>query len=53
VNLREGTLEVMRDPDRAEARFRDTRTIRGDERIELAALPGASVAVADLLPSPR
>jgi len=53
VNLREGVLEVMRDPDRAAARYRDTRRLRAGERIELAALPGAAVAVADLLPSTR
>ena len=53
VNLRGGVLEVMRDPDRAQARYRDAQTLRGGERVELTALPGAVVAVADLLPSQR
>jgi Uma2 family endonuclease len=52
VNLRDRGIEVMRDPDRAQARYRDARTLRGGESIELAALPGAVVAVADLLPDP-
>ena len=51
VNLRGGVLEVMRDPDRAQARYRDVRALRGGERVELTTLPGAVVAVADLLPS--
>jgi Uma2 family endonuclease len=53
VNLRRSVLEVMRDPDRARARYREVRTLGAGERIELAALPGAAVAVADLLPSGR
>ena len=50
VNLRDGVVEVMRDPDREQARYRDLRTVRAGERIELAALPGAAVEIADLLP---
>jgi len=53
VNLRERALEVMRDPDRGAARYRDARNLQAGERVELAALPGALVAVADLLPGPR
>jgi Uma2 family endonuclease len=53
VNLREGAVEVRRDPDRDRALYRDVRTLHGGERVELAALPGATVAVADLLPGPR
>lgn len=50
VNLRESVVEVMRDPDPATALYRDTRIrVCGDE-IELASLPGARVAVAELLP---
>jgi Uma2 family endonuclease len=50
VNLRDSVVEVMRDPDPAQARYRDVRTITRGERIELVALPGASVAAGDLLP---
>jgi Uma2 family endonuclease len=50
VNLRDDVVEVMRDPDPAQARWRDVRTASRDARLELVALPGASVAVADLLP---
>jgi Uma2 family endonuclease len=53
VNLRGRVLEVMRDPDPARARYREVRTPRGDERVELVALPGVFVAVADLLPGRR
>jgi Uma2 family endonuclease len=51
VNLRDSVVEVMRGPDRAQARYREVRTVGRGERIELVALPGASVAAADLLPS--
>jgi Uma2 family endonuclease len=53
VNLRRGVPEVMRDPDRPRARYRDAQTLGAGDRIELAALPGAVVAVTDLLPSHR
>jgi len=53
VNLRALVLEVMRDPEPARARYRDVRTLRGGARVELAALPGVVVAVADLLPGRR
>jgi Uma2 family endonuclease len=53
VNLRRGVLEVMRDPDRARARYGSTQTLGAADHIELAALPGAVVAVADLLPGRR
>jgi Uma2 family endonuclease len=53
VNLRGRVLEVMRDPDPARARYREVLTPRGDERVELVALPGVFVAVADLLPGRR
>jgi Uma2 family endonuclease len=52
-DLRASQLEVRRDPDRAGARYRDARTLRAGEPIELAGLPGARVSVADLLPEPR
>jgi len=50
VNLRDGVLEVMRDPDPVAALYRDLRTLRSGNQIEIAALPGASIDVADLLP---
>ncbi len=50
VNLRDGVLEVMRDPDSSAALYRDLRTLRAGDRIDVASLPGASVEVADLLP---
>jgi Uma2 family endonuclease len=50
VNLRDSVVEVRCDPDPAQARYREVRTIARGERIELVALPGASVAAADLLP---
>ena len=50
VNLRDSVVEVMRAPDRARARYVQVRRVGSGERIELVALPGASVAVADLLP---
>ncbi len=51
VNLRDSVVEVMRGPDRAQARYREVRRIERGERIELVALPGASVSAADLLPA--
>jgi Uma2 family endonuclease len=50
VNLRDAVVERMRDPDRAGARYRDVRSVARGERLELVALPGASVAVSELLP---
>jgi Uma2 family endonuclease len=50
VNLRDGVLEVMRDPDPVAALYRDLRTLRAGDRIDVASLPGASIDVADLLP---
>ncbi len=50
VNLRDGVLEVMRDPDPVAALYRELRTLRVGDRIDVASLPGASVAIADMLP---
>lgn len=50
VSLRDGAVEVFREPDVAAARYRASRVARPGERLELAALPGAAVAVSDLLP---
>jgi len=51
VNLRAGVVEVMRDPDRERARYRDVRTCAAGERIPLVAIPEAGVPVAHLLPA--
>ena len=50
ANLRDGLMEVLLEPDAAAARYRASRIAGPGERLELAALPGVSVAVADLLP---
>jgi Uma2 family endonuclease len=50
VNLRDFVVEVMRDPDPANAVYRGVRVARDGDTLELAALPGARVAVAELLP---
>ncbi len=50
VNLRDDVVEVSRSPDREAARYTETRVARRGERLEMVALPGASVAVDDLLP---
>jgi Uma2 family endonuclease len=52
VNLRDCVVEVLRDPDPAQARYRDVRRVGRGERIELVAVPGAGVAAGDLLPRP-
>lgn len=53
VNLRESVIEVMGDPDPATALYRQTRIAAAGETLELATLPGARVAVTDLLPGAR
>lgn len=52
VNLRDGIVEVYRGPDAPSRAYRERREVRRGQRIDLAALPGASVAVADILPPP-
>jgi Uma2 family endonuclease len=52
VNLRDGVLEVFRDPDPGHALYRAAATRRRGEEIELAALPDVRVAVGDLMPAP-
>jgi Uma2 family endonuclease len=51
VNLREDRVEVFRDPVRTARRYATTTLAEPGGRLELAALPGVSVAVDDLLPS--
>ena len=50
VNLRDGWVEVLRAPDRRARRYTETSIAHRGERIALAALPEASVAVDELLP---
>jgi Uma2 family endonuclease len=50
VNLRERVVEVLCDPDAANAVYRTTRVRGAGDSIDVVALPGARVAVDDLLP---
>jgi Uma2 family endonuclease len=50
VNVRDGAVEVHRDPDRSAARYRATRTAARGDRLALVAFSDVSVAVDDLLP---
>ena len=51
VNLRDACVEIRRDPNVAARTYGSLTTVRAGERIELVALAGANVAVADLLPN--
>lgn len=50
VNLRDDTIEVFRDPAPAKAQYVTSVVARCGERLGLTTLPGATVAVEDLLP---
>ncbi|MFN2378281.1 MAG: Uma2 family endonuclease [Candidatus Binatia bacterium] len=50
VNLRERRLEMHASPDPQQRLYAEVRTVGPGERVELAAFPGTSVAVADLVP---
>ena len=50
VNLRDDRVEVRRDPDATRGLYRSECFFQRGESIELAAFPGASVAVEALLP---
>jgi Uma2 family endonuclease len=52
VNLRDDCVEVRRKPEPDARRYASLTIVRRGQRIELAGLPGVSVAVDDLLPSP-
>lgn len=47
VNLEDGCLEVHRQP-RPDGTYADVRTLRSGDTADIAALPGVTVAVADL-----
>ena len=51
VNLRTRTVEVFRAPDPEAARYRKTTTAAAGTRLELAALPGVTVLIDDLVPA--
>jgi Uma2 family endonuclease len=51
VNLREGCLEVLRNPDPATRSYVERRVLRRGEVVELLALPDVAIAVDDLLPA--
>lgn len=53
VNLRDGCVEVFRDPDPSARVYRERHVAEHAHRLEIGALPGVSVAVADLLPPPE
>jgi Uma2 family endonuclease len=53
VNLRDGVVEVMRDPDPELALYRETRQAARDERLEISTLPGVGIDLARLLPEPE
>ena len=50
VNLRDDQVEVLGTPDRRGRLYRDRRIARRRERLEIASLPGARIAVDELLP---
>src|SRR3989442_12640217 len=52
VNLRDDCVEVRRQPEPEKRRYASIAIARRGERIEPVALPGISIAVSDLLPSP-
>jgi Uma2 family endonuclease len=52
VNLRDDRIEVNRAPDAATATYTRRSLVRRGERLELVALPGASVTAESLLPTP-
>lgn len=51
VNLRDGCLEVRRDPEPKGRRYRSVAIRRRGESVEPLALPGVRIAVDDLLPT--
>jgi len=50
VNLRERCVEVHRRPVRADRRYAETRVAHAEEVLDVAALPGSSIRVNDILP---
>jgi Uma2 family endonuclease len=52
VNLRDDRVEIRREPDAEQRRYRRLTVARRGEAITMAALPAVSVAADDLLPPP-
>lgn len=50
VNLRDRTLEILREPDRRLRLYASRRTVAPDEVVTLVALPDVRVPVASILP---
>lgn len=50
VNVRDRCVEVFRRPDPAAHVYREVVTARREDRLELTGLPGAVVALADIIP---
>jgi Uma2 family endonuclease len=50
VNLRDRCIEVHREPDRRERRYKSVTVSEPQDRIDLLAVPGASIAVSEILP---
>ena len=53
VNLRDDCVEVRREPDAKQRRYRHVAVVRRGETIAMKALAGVHIAVDDLLPSAR
>jgi len=51
VNLRDDVVEIHRAPDPETRRYVDRRLASRSEHIDVAAFPGVSIAVADLVPA--
>jgi Uma2 family endonuclease len=52
VNLRDSHVEVLTAPDPERRVYAQSRRFERGDRVDLAMLPGVTVAVADLVPSP-
>ena len=50
VNLRDRCVEVHRAPNRDERRYTDVRILRSGDRLDVLAMPDASIAVGEILP---
>jgi Uma2 family endonuclease len=53
VNLRDGMIEVLRNPDPASASYRHVQRLGRGARLSLSALPGVEIDLADLMPAPK
>jgi hypothetical protein len=50
VNLRERCIEVLRSPDADARQYRRVAILQPDDRIDVLAVAGASIAVSEILP---